>query len=110
ALCRREGIAAALLWMPEAGDFRAWYPPAAEAQISAFLAELSRGCGAPLIDARGWAADEDFADAHHLLPCGAAAFSARLCRDALPPLLGRLPAAPVACGRAQCPAERSPAP
>jgi hypothetical protein len=87
ALCRHEGIPVALLWMPEAAVFRGWYPPAAQKQIDAYLAELD----VPLIDARHWLADEEFADGHHLLPHGVEVFSDRLGREALPPLLRRLP-------------------
>jgi hypothetical protein len=96
-LCRREGVSIALLWMPESSTFRGWYPPAAGAQIKAFLDEVSGPADAPLVDAREWVADEDFADGHHLLPHGSAAFSERLGREALVPLLRGIVASPAAC-------------
>jgi hypothetical protein len=88
-LCRDEGIATALLWMPEGPTFRSWYPPQALGQIDAFLTELSAKYDAPLINAREWVPEEDFADSHHLLLHGAARFTQRLGREALPPLLAR---------------------
>jgi hypothetical protein len=87
ALCKRRDIPVALLWMPESATFRDWYPPAARAQIAAFMDEVSGRFDAPLVDARQWITDEDFADGHHLLPHGSAAFSERLAREALVPLL-----------------------
>ena len=41
----------------------------------------------PVIDARRWVADDGFADAHHLLPGGAADFTNRFGREVLQPLL-----------------------
>jgi hypothetical protein len=78
ARCRREGITAALVLMPEGTEFRSWYPPAAWAQIETCLAELSRIYGVPVINAREWVADDQFADSHHLRPEGADVFTARL--------------------------------
>jgi hypothetical protein len=100
ALCRREGIATALLWMPEGPTCRTWFAPGAIGQIEGFFDDLSRRSGAPLIDARDWVADEDFADHHHLLDTGARAFSDRLGREVLRPMVyalsGNPPAGPVA--------------
>jgi hypothetical protein len=86
-LCRQQRIGTALLFLPEAGGFRTCYPPALLAELDAWLRGLGREYGAPLIDARTWSADDDFADGCHLLPDGAAAFTARLGREALGPLL-----------------------
>jgi hypothetical protein len=87
ALCRREGLPAALVLMPETTHFRSWYPPEAKAQLEAHLARLSAAHGVAVIDAREWVEDRDFTDGHHLLPLGAALFTDRLGREALPPLL-----------------------
>jgi hypothetical protein len=87
ALCREEGIAAALLFMPETREFQGWYPPAVREQVDAYLARLSGEYGVALIDARDWVPDADFGDAYHLLPRGAAAFTERCGREALPRLL-----------------------
>jgi hypothetical protein len=38
----------------------------------------------PLIDARGWVADDGFADQVHLVTTGADIFSRRLAREAAP--------------------------
>jgi hypothetical protein len=79
--CRRRGISAALVLMPEGSAFRSWYPPDMQAQLDALLDDLKREFGVPCIDARTWIADEDFFDAHHLRTSGARAFTNRLARD-----------------------------
>jgi hypothetical protein len=91
AVCRREGIALTLLVTPEGSTFRSWYGPGAQEQMAAFLHDLSQGLGVPVVDARSWLADSDFYDSHHTLASGAAAFTRRLGREVLRPLVaGRL--------------------
>lgn len=85
-LGRREGIATAILLMPEGTDFRAMYPAEALRQVDAFLLELRRTFDVPVIDARLWLADTYFADGHHLLRGGAEHFTERLALE-----LPRLP-------------------
>ena len=84
-LCRREQIRAAVVVLPEGDAFRALYPPEALREIDDYLARLA--ADVPVIDARRWVTDDGFADGHHLLPDGATAFTERLARDALSPLL-----------------------
>jgi len=84
ALCRREGIEPGVVVLPEGAEFRALYPDRARVEADRYLAALRAETGVPVIDARLWAADADFMDAHHLLPAGAVAFSARLGREAFP--------------------------
>jgi hypothetical protein len=86
-VCRQEGIPAVLVLMPEGGAFRGWYTPAAWAEVEGFLAEVSRGAGVDMINAREWLPDEDFADAHHQFPEGARRFSERLAREVIAPRL-----------------------
>ena len=86
-MCRREHIRAALVLMPEGSLFRSWYAPETLRQLYAFLWKLSGECQVPLIDAREWVEDSGFSDSHHLLPPGAAAFSHRLGREVILPLL-----------------------
>jgi hypothetical protein len=81
ALCRKEGIEARLILMPEADEFRSLYSPEMVAGCIAYLDQLRREWGVGLIDAREWVADEGFSDGHHLLPAGAAAFTDRLSRE-----------------------------
>jgi hypothetical protein len=85
--CRRQGIPAALVLMPEGTEFRQLYPPGAWTEIETFLNCLRREFAVPIIDARHWIRDDDFIDSHHLLPQGAAAFTERLVRDEVLPLL-----------------------
>ncbi len=84
-LCRREQVRAAVVVLPEGDAFRALYPPGALQLVDAYLDRLASEV--PVIDARRWVGDTGFADGHHLLPEGASAFTARLARDALSPLL-----------------------
>jgi hypothetical protein len=78
ALCRRNGIRACLVALPEGTEFRALYDPAAVPAIDSLMAELRRDYGTPAIDARQWIPDDDFMDSHHLLPSGAEVFTDRL--------------------------------
>jgi hypothetical protein len=91
-VCRREGIGVALLVMPESPEFQGWYPLAARAAADSYLDRLSRECRVPVLDARDWCPDEDFADGYHLLPAAADRFTERLGREALPRLLRGEPA------------------
>jgi hypothetical protein len=86
-LCRQERIATVLVLMPEGDDFRGWYSPGAWAQVEGFLQQLPREYGVPLVNAREWSADDDFADSHHLMPAGAERFTARLGREVIVPML-----------------------
>ncbi len=77
--CRKEGIEViGLLRMPEAGDFRALYPPDASRMIDRYLKVLCREYQTDYIDASRWLEDDQFVDGHHLLPSGAERFSLRL--------------------------------
>jgi hypothetical protein len=88
--CRREGIPVALVVMPEAAEFRGFYPPGLRAGLMDHVGKLSREKGVPLIDASAWVGDAGFRDGHHLLPGGAAEFTDRFGREALGPLLRSL--------------------
>lgn len=81
--CRKNGIAASLLLMPEADALRDAEVEAAEKQIGRYLMELGGEFQAPLIDASHWCDDADFADGQHLLADAAERLSMRLGRDAL---------------------------
>jgi hypothetical protein len=77
-LCRRERIAVTLMLLPEGSAFRDWYPPEVRARSEAHLDRLCRDYGVRRIDARDWAPDDALLDGFHLMPDGAAAFTARL--------------------------------
>jgi hypothetical protein len=83
-LCRHHGLRTAVLWMPESSEFRAWYPPEADAAAAAMLADWQERRGVTVVNARDWSPDGHLADGFHLTPEGAAAFTARLMREALP--------------------------
>lgn len=86
-LCRREGIRASLVVLPEGSEFRTLYPPEALRDVATYLARIERECGVPVIDARRWVGDDGFIDGHHLLPSGATVFTRRLADEILQPLL-----------------------
>ncbi len=83
-VCRRERVPAALVWMPEGPAFRGLYSAEGVGRVEAFLDELGREFGVPVINARVWMAEDDFSDSHHLQPAAAERFSARLAREVLP--------------------------
>lgn len=85
ALARREGTAVLFVVMPEASDFRAWYKLEGRATFEAYLTRLAGENALPTVEATYWRPDSDFADGHHLLPGGAAAFTERLGREVLGP-------------------------
>jgi hypothetical protein len=87
ALCRREGIPATLVIMPESGAFRALYAPELRAGIDALAHRLAAEWQAPLFDARARVDDVGFWDGHHLTADGAAAFTGIFEREVLGPLL-----------------------
>ncbi|HTU21824.1 MAG TPA: hypothetical protein VMG10_27545 [Gemmataceae bacterium] len=79
--CRSQRIGVVLFLMPEAREYRAWYPPAALRQLSDYLAGLHQEYDVPLIDARCWIEYSEFSDGHHLLNRGAAAFTRRFAAE-----------------------------
>jgi hypothetical protein len=80
-VCRGEHIPVVLYLMPEAPVFRQMYTAKGQAVLDAYLGELHREFGVRVIDAREWLPDDAFADGHHLLRAGAAAFTARFMRE-----------------------------
>jgi hypothetical protein len=83
--CRREGIELLIVVMPEHSALRSWYPARTRAMLADHLARLRHEDRLPVIDARDWADDDDFADFCHLMPDGGRAFSARFAREVLRP-------------------------
>ncbi|MDY3558153.1 DUF1574 domain-containing protein [Gemmata sp. JC673] len=77
-LARAHGARVGLLFLPEASEFRNWYPPEVERSGREHLVTLARELDTPVIDAREWMGDELIADGHHLSRVGAAAFTERL--------------------------------
>ncbi|MGH7169001.1 MAG: hypothetical protein ACRELG_01820 [Gemmataceae bacterium] len=82
-ICRSQRIGVVLFLMPEAREFRGWYPSEARRQLSDYLTALRQEHGVPLIDARSWIEDYEFSDGHHLLSRGAAAFTRRFAGEVL---------------------------
>jgi hypothetical protein len=92
--CREQGIATAILLMPEAKSFRDLYPAPFLHDALSYLASLCADQDATLIDARDWAEEGDFNDTHHLHYRGVASFTNRFAREALGVLRQRLPSRP----------------
>src|SRR5262249_24621311 len=86
-LCRANGISVALLLTPEGSAFQSWYSPEAGRCVDDYCAALSQEYGVPLVDGRDWLDDGDFADSHQVNLRGAEAFTLRLGRDVLQPLV-----------------------
>jgi hypothetical protein len=84
ATCSQAGIPVALVLMPEATIFRAFYGPGSDERLLVFLSVLRQEFGVPVIDARPWVDDGDFRDTHHLLLPGAKVFTERLAREVAP--------------------------
>jgi hypothetical protein len=88
ALCRREGLPAALVIPPEGSVFRAY--DAHYAAIEEEVRRTAREWDTPLYDARDWIDDGGFYDGHHLSEEGAARYTERFRREVLGPELRRL--------------------
>ena len=73
--------------MPEGSEFRSLWTPAAEAKLRQLVDGVQQRHGVRLIDARDWMPDDAFFDMHHLHGHAATAFSERLAREAVGPLL-----------------------
>jgi len=84
-LCRRERIDATVVLMPEGDAFRRCYSPDMLRKLDAYLSELKEEYCIQVVDARDWCDDSQFSDGLHLLPDGAAIFSARLEHEAIDP-------------------------
>ncbi|MFO0852492.1 MAG: DUF1574 family protein [Gemmataceae bacterium] len=87
ARCKDRGVPVALVLMPEGTDFRALYPPAAVERLTAFMTELSKETGVPVVNAREWLPDAGFHDGHHMLTVGANEFTDRMTREVIAPRL-----------------------
>jgi hypothetical protein len=75
--CRREGIVAALLLMPESSEMRQRCHDEVRPRVDAYLSALGRAYEVEVFDGSGWCPDQQFSDAQHLLASGASTFSQR---------------------------------
>jgi hypothetical protein len=85
--CHAEQIPVLLVWMPEGPSFRSLYPAAVTHQVHDLLCELAVTYRCRVCEAREWLLEDEFMDGHHILPERAGAFSERLDREAIGPLL-----------------------
>ncbi|HEY7427940.1 MAG TPA: hypothetical protein VH682_27150 [Gemmataceae bacterium] len=102
AECRRHNIKAALILMPEHSRTRGWYPPQALALMQQYLARLKQDYPVPIVDTRRWAPDKDFADYCHMDTGGVPAFSERLGREVVQPLIEDKPLSASVLFNAEC--------
>jgi hypothetical protein len=86
-LCRREHIPVTLFITPEGTVYRNWYSESARREVDQYLARIGSEYGVVVTDTRGWLPDSDFTDSHHPLKRGAEAFTQRLGREVLEPLV-----------------------
>jgi hypothetical protein len=85
--CRDKQIPVVVVLTPETSVFRSWYGRETAQQVTEYYDRLSREEIVPVIDAREWVSDDGFNDPHHLNLAGAKAFTARLHREVLCPLV-----------------------
>jgi hypothetical protein len=85
--CRRNGTGVVVVLTPETEALRAAYPPDGLAELDRFCAELTREFGVRVLDARDWLPDDMFVDTHHVNLRGQRAFTTRLHREVLIPLV-----------------------
>jgi hypothetical protein len=84
---RAEGVQAVMLLTPEGSMIRDWYPPGGREALNNFCGDMTREFGVPVVDAREWLSDDDMYDFHHPLLRGSEAFTARLGREVIAPLV-----------------------
>lgn len=77
ALAKQHDTQVAFAYLPEAAQFRGWYPPEVERAGRDYLATLCAQLDVPLIDAQTWMPDESLVDGFHLTRGGAAEFTRR---------------------------------
>ena len=82
-LCARRHIAVGVYLMPEASEFRSWYPPGARRTVDDYLGRLRDEYAFEVYDFSTSIGDESFADGHHLLPEAVAEFSARFAHEVI---------------------------
>jgi len=85
--CRDRQIPVVVVLTPESSSFRGWYSRETAEQVSDYYERLSREEMVAVIDARDWVSDDGFHDPHHPNLAGAKAFTARLYREVLCPLV-----------------------
>lgn len=86
ALCKREGILAAVVFTSENSDFRSWYGPAAAA-VAEILQICRQDADGRVVDARAWMPDDAFADGHHMFDVAAPTYTSRLVRELILPAI-----------------------
>ena len=81
-LCKREGVQAILLRMPEDRDFQQIYPPMISAAMDAYIKKIEDDYQVRMLDARSWYLERDnFTDGHHLNAMGAVIFTVRFAEE-----------------------------
>lgn len=78
---KSHGIQPVLLFAPESTLFRSWYGESGDTALSALAESLAAEFGVPLIHARDWIPDDQFADGHHAIPTGAVTFTDKLAAE-----------------------------
>jgi len=92
--CRQHHIKAALILLPEPSWTRGWYTTESHAVVRTYLTRLYHDYPVPIVDARTWVADDDFSDSSHMATKGVSAFSERLGREVVQPLIEGRPLQP----------------
>lgn len=91
AKCRQQGIKTALILMPEPNCTRSWYSAQTRLLVRDYLQRIQADEQVPIIDTRTWQPDDEFADTTHMAGSGVPAFSARLGREVVQPMIDDRP-------------------
>jgi hypothetical protein len=94
AECRQRDISVTLILLPEPSWTRSWYTAQARFVVRDYLTRLRHDCAVPIVDARAWASDDEFSDSSHMGGKGVGAFSRRLGREVVQPLIDDKPLSP----------------
>ncbi|MHB1422151.1 MAG: hypothetical protein ACYC3I_02920 [Gemmataceae bacterium] len=106
--CRQRGIKTALILMPEPSPTRGWYAAPSLAVVRDYLTRLRRDYSVPVVDTRAWVDDDDFSDSCHMSQKGVPAYSERLGREVVQPLISNRPLANNVLLAEPCPSESRP--
>lgn len=89
--CDQRHIKVALILIPEPSWTRGWYTAQTHTVVRDYLKRIQSDYSVPIIDARAWVSDDDFSDSTHMRRKGVPAFSARLGREVVQPLIDDVP-------------------
>lgn len=88
-MLKKDNVPTVMLLMPEGPVMQGLYDPKGWAKFMEGCKALSRKHSVPIFSARDWFGEEDFVESFHLHEKGAKAFTERLGRELIAPMLKR---------------------